>query len=67
MDDTTCLLDSLEDVQTITDRQQLVGMQIHLHTSNVKLIGVVASIKVRKLCDHHPDITAGGGIPKSIT
>ena len=45
MDNTMFVSENLEHMQRLIDRQQLAGIYTHLHTSTLKLVGVVASCK----------------------
>ena len=61
MDDTTFLLQELEDMQSLLDRQQLAGIYTHLHTSTLKLVGIIISKEGNFFQFHHLDLRSGGG------
>ena len=60
MDDTTFVLECAKDMQQLLDRQMTAGLYTHLHTSVIKLTGIVASMIGGKVQYHGHDFRAGG-------
>ena len=60
MDDTTFVLECAKDMQQLLDRQMTAGLYTHLHTSVMKLTGIVASMIGGKVQYHSHDFRAGG-------
>ena len=60
MDFTTFVLDNADDMQQLSDRKMLASLYTHLHTSIVKLTGIVASMIGGKVQCHSQIFRAGG-------